>query len=303
MKASRLFQYMDREIVNNRTLPFFINATFNIPFVLTAVLGNALLLVSFARTPSLLSSSNVLLIGLALSDLLVGLFVQPLYVAKEFQQYFLEVNQETYEIILKYFATFLCAVSFQTVILLTVERYLALCFHLRYREIITVKRVVRLVVLLWICNGIVSFLLVTMVSPMLYERIAMAYICVCLVFNAFLQYKIYCVVKRHQRQIEDQMNSISMQSTVNITRFRKTFICTFYIYVIFTLSLVPYLAVVGAIMLSGPEIPQSLSLPYQISYTSIFINSSLNPLLFSWRLPEIRAAAKSTLRKIFACEL
>ena len=50
-------------------------------FTLTALTGNGLVLIgTIWKTPSLHSPSNVLLFGLALSDSVVGLIVQPLYV-------------------------------------------------------------------------------------------------------------------------------------------------------------------------------------------------------------------------------
>ena len=43
---------MSFRITDNRTLPFFINGIVNIPFCVSAVIGNGLILVSFARTLS-----------------------------------------------------------------------------------------------------------------------------------------------------------------------------------------------------------------------------------------------------------
>lgn len=73
--------------MNDTTVPFLINAALNLPFCLIACMGNSLILVSFARTPSLLSPSNVLLIGLAISDLCVGLIAQPVYMAWKLHQH------------------------------------------------------------------------------------------------------------------------------------------------------------------------------------------------------------------------
>ena len=60
---------------------YFINAAVNIPFSIIATLANALVIISIWRSRSLRTPANMLLIGLALSDLGVGLFVQPFFIA------------------------------------------------------------------------------------------------------------------------------------------------------------------------------------------------------------------------------
>ena len=57
-----------------------LNCIFNIPTSVAAAFGNLLVLVSIWRTSSLHLPSFVLLFNLALSDLCVGLIVQPAFV-------------------------------------------------------------------------------------------------------------------------------------------------------------------------------------------------------------------------------
>lgn len=51
------------------------------------LVGDALVLVSISRTPSLIRPSNVLLPCLAFNGLCIGLFFQPLYIEFEFAQF------------------------------------------------------------------------------------------------------------------------------------------------------------------------------------------------------------------------
>ena len=60
-----------------------INCALNVPLMLIAIIGNTLVLSSIWKTPSLRSPSTVFLSSLAVSDLLVGLVVQPVYIANE----------------------------------------------------------------------------------------------------------------------------------------------------------------------------------------------------------------------------
>ena len=59
------------------------NCILNAPLMLLSTIGNALVLVVILGTPSLRSPSVIVLCNLAVSDLLVGLVVQPVYVAAE----------------------------------------------------------------------------------------------------------------------------------------------------------------------------------------------------------------------------
>lgn len=288
---------------NTSTPPFVIIAVANIPFIVTSVIGNALILVTFARNPSLRSPSNVLLIGLALSDVLVGLIIQPLYVVKVFHQHSMARGGiDTLNALVTFFSYFLCAVSFQTVTLLSIDRLLALYLHLRYQEFVTVRRVAGLLAIVWVCNGVFSCVLLNF--PGYSDYFGAPFACLCLAVNALLYFKVYRVVRRHQQQISIQLHSQSNEHTVSMVRFRKTFISMFYVYFVFLLSYIPYLATTTTIIISsGPEVPDSLILPREISFTIVYINSSLNPLLFSWKLSDIRAAVKCTVRDAFACLL
>ena len=66
---------------------YIVNAAFNVPLFIVTIVGNILVLVSIARTSSLISPSSILLFGLALSDLCVGVIVQPLYIVWKFVQF------------------------------------------------------------------------------------------------------------------------------------------------------------------------------------------------------------------------
>ena len=102
----------------------------------------------------------MLLIGLALSDLGVGLILQPLYIA--FLLSFAKngavpLTCVTF-VVISIFGPVLTCVSFGTVVTISVERYLALCLHLRYDDVVTVKRVRIFLTSLWLVCGMSPFI-------------------------------------------------------------------------------------------------------------------------------------------------
>ena len=115
---------------------------FNSIFALPTVLANAMILAAFWKTPSLRQPSSILLCGLALTDLAVGLLVQPFFaVFKLGEMTCASIAVKAGWILYEAFGMFLGAVSALTITAISVERYLALFFHMRYEVVVTFKRV------------------------------------------------------------------------------------------------------------------------------------------------------------------
>ena len=95
--------------------------------------------VKFRRSGTL----KTLLLSLAVSDLGVGLLVQPLYIARIVNPtYFFKTVFMIIAILFPY-------ASFFLVVAIGVDRFLAIHLHLRYQELVTHKRVVALVISIW----------------------------------------------------------------------------------------------------------------------------------------------------------
>ena len=289
------------------TVPFLINAAFNLPFCLIASIANFLILVAFARTPSLLSPSNVFLISLAMSDLCVALIAQPVYMAWKFHQH---INQTPTMVgflgkTSMFVSSLLCAVSFMIVSCLIVsclivDRYLAVFLHLRYCAIVTVRRVSYCIVVLIFFPCLIASSLGAW-QPGYFEFIAAPSSILCLLVNAVLYFKIYRVVRRHQLQVWNRLTAFHNVSPKNVTTasFRRSFVNIFYVYVVCLVCYVPYIiTAINFCMQGGMEAPITAKFAFEVSWTITFINSSLNPLLFSWRLKNIQAAVKSALKEL-----
>uniref|UniRef100_A0A3B4HA61 G-protein coupled receptors family 1 profile domain-containing protein n=1 Tax=Pundamilia nyererei TaxID=303518 RepID=A0A3B4HA61_9CICH len=105
--------------------------------LLTVVL-NLLVVVSISHFKQLHTPTNALLLSLAMSDLLVGLLVMPI----EGLRYI-----ET-----PYLSYCLISVSLGSMVLISVDRYIAICDPLLYSSKITVNRVKLSVCVCWACS-------------------------------------------------------------------------------------------------------------------------------------------------------
>ena len=267
----------------------------------TAITANLLILMSIFKTPSLRSPSNTLLLGLALSDFCVGLMVQPvlqanlisqaqglsqLYCTTMFAQSFLGFS--------------LCGVSMATLTLITLDRYAALYFHLRYQQKVTTERVVAGLVIVWLFMW-------TAASTILWSGFEFAnHLSVVVTVTTFTTTVItYCliyrVVRRHAISIDSQMwahTGPRRRRELSMPHLKKSSFGTFIICFAFMLCFLPY-SIIRTIM-NVKETSGTMRSLYDLAILLVFCNSAINPLLCCWRFRTIRVAVIRTAKGIFS---
>ena len=136
------------------------NCVFNSFLSYTAIMLNIVTIHAIRKTSSLPNTLKTLLLNLAVSDIGVGLFVQPFYTSLLVK--WLRQNNpgcNTYMVFVITTSSFYQA-SFFGVVALSIDRFLAIHLHLRYKELVTQKRVVVAVISIWLLS---VFLPLTMV--------------------------------------------------------------------------------------------------------------------------------------------
>ena len=119
---------------------------------ITALLGNTLILVALRKDTSIHQPSKLLCRNLAITDLCVGIVVEPLYVA-----HWTSVVNKVWDIcyytyLTAYFPSItLCSVSLVTLTAISVDRLLALLLGLRYRQVVTLRRTRSIVIVVGLC--------------------------------------------------------------------------------------------------------------------------------------------------------
>ena len=110
--------------------------------MLLTIMGNVLVLTAMLKTP-LRSPSTIFLCSLAVSDLLVGFVVKPIYIG-----FRLNPGPEL-EHLAYILVSLACSVSLCTMTAISVDRFMALHFHLRYPDMMTNKRAVNISLSIW----------------------------------------------------------------------------------------------------------------------------------------------------------
>lgn len=107
---------------------------------------------------------------------------------------------------------------------------------------------------------------------------------------------IYKIARYHQNQIQDQRQFQNYQ-VVEAIRVKRSALNTFYVYII---SLACYLPnVLATILLEVDDTRMPTLIAYYMSSFFLFLNSSVNPLVYCWRYREVRNIVRNTMKKIF----
>ena len=270
------------------------------------VMLNIVLIFALRRTSSLPKTLKALILSVAVSDIGVGLLVQPLYIARllmEIKNTNHHWNQ-TYEDVVRTIGRTLGYVSFFGVTTISVDRFLAIHLHLKhqdlltYQEIVTYKRVVATVILSWILS---AFLALNGVLNSEYgcNIAGVAVGMACLLTMALIYFKIYIAVRRHTVQVHAQPAQAvapNEENRSNFERLRKTAVGTFYVYLLFLACHLP----IDIVILTGRQKNKRHLMIYAL--TLLYLSSSLVPLVYCWKFRHIRCAVKNILRDIFASQ-
>ena len=276
---------------------------FNAFLSYTAIMLNSVTIYALIKTSSLPKNSKTLLLSLAVSDLGVGSIVQPLHIAAlvmQLQPNF-ENNPTFKATLIAHLISehLLCIASFLCVTTVTVDRFLAVHFYLRYNELVTHKRVVAAVISVWVLSAIFS--LIGLLVParkgafVIFATIGS----ICLIATAGLYYKIYLAVRHHANQIHAlQVQEARNDEMANAARLRKSAVATFYVYLVFLVCYLPRICFYVALTISGSSTATKVLSDYTI--TLVLLNSSLNPLIYCWKMSDVRHTIMDILRKIWA---
>ena len=278
----------------------------------TAIMLNCVAIHAIRRTPSLPQTLQILLLNLTVSDLGVGLVLQPCYVASSVMKLlgYTEndlVYKATYYVY-DFSSTIFAGASFLCVVALSLDRFLAINFCLRYKHLTPRKRVVGIVVAIWLFSIILSLTVVWI--P--WYTVLLMFAIVDSIFeitSTILNLMIYRAAKAHLNQLQSLELTTSLPAPnvssggemANVARVRKFAKLSTCIYLAFVVCYLPYTCMTWIVGLAGKQRTTLQFQAMKLTETLVYLNSSINPLIYCLTLRSLRVTIKNMIQTLACC--
>ena len=284
----------------------------NIFLSIFATLGNVLVLVALRNVSSIHPPTKLLFRCLAITDLCVGLLGQPLYVYDRYITNYLDIGNRIVELVYVYLfiISVLVVVSIFTSAAISVDRLLALLLGLRYRHVVTLCRVRVVIACVW-------FIVVSNASLLCVARILShdklklasswtlrAFGIFSIIVSTFSYTKIFFTLRHQQAQVQDHVQpeqSSRVRSVLNIARYKKTVYSVAWIQFAMLACYGPYIVMAFLYHFGNVGYSTEVIIADEVFRCLLFLNSSLNPVLYCWRIKDVRQEVKNIIRKCLCC--
>ena len=271
----------------------------NAVLALVSSCNNFVVIYTIGRTPSIQVPSNILVMGLAISDFAVGVFVQPAYcIFKYFDM------KRSASLFCTFFSIYIYSIwTFATVSLLTLtaitaDRFLAVHLHLRYQELVTTRRYGILLGCIWVVSTLISICRMQLKHLSFVGILGVLTFVLIITLNLYFLIKIFQVIRRHSVQIQAQQQSI--QQSIDMPRYKKSVNTMYYVIGAFLLCYVPYVGTMVVDSDANKKMTQHYLVLSFFTETLVMFNGVLNPIIYCWRIRDMRQAAFELFRKYFS---
>ena len=268
----------------------FFTVVFNSVVCPFTILLNILSIVVVITKPRLKTKSNCQLACLAVTDVLVGLTVQPFYITSAIL--LLQGNTASSEFCWILAATetlgrILCRASIIHLVLLSLERYIAIIHPYVHHTEVTRSRIVTVSVAGWIVNFLLH--VPEFFDPGLALRIVNSLLLVYVAVVIFCQVSVCREIRRHEKLIAAQQ--VSEEAKERFLNDQKATKITTAIVVAAVISYVPMFVFRAFLLKFGKHISLNVAYPCQMFIgTLVMFNSFVNSLIYAVRVRAFRIA-------------
>ncbi|XP_031566564.1 beta-1 adrenergic receptor-like [Actinia tenebrosa] len=297
---------------------------------------NSLVLFSIWKTPSLHKPSFILIANLAITDLVVGFIAEPLMALtniaalKEWTWLFCHIW-----IIGRAVGYTMGAMSLNTLAAISVDRLLAIKLKERYRSVVTMKRVFAVLLGFWTSTCCFSVLInsyidkvVIILSVYLFVLVGTLTFCYASSFYSLRKLtspvtpnNIGSRINTDESQISPPLQPTSLQpsslqppprlpyanSIFRVSRFKRSLNTMLLMLMIIIFFYFPYFCALVMTAVIYKVVPNASHSQFRmLNYKCmtmgeliVFVNSTMNPVIYLWRLKDIRQGAITVMRRIF----
>ena len=249
---------------------------------------NVLIIISVKTKVFLRTKSNIALACLAVTDAVMGLIGQPVFISLVITHLqgddALNLKQAVVNV---FILRLLTTSSLFHLAMITVERYIAIKHSLRYTTIVTEVRLICSSAFLWIIAFLLTLPVILQNSNMI-RKISSVTMASCLAIIAFCQVVLYREARRHQRQTIEQQ--ISMEVKQRKLKEKKALKTTTIVLFFLLLNYSPLLFVQILFNIYIIESDNSRVILTLTAIFSVIANSLVNPIIYCVRVRQFRVA-------------
>ena len=269
----------------------------NILLSIITFFGNATVLLALSKVSTLHPASKLLFRTLAATDFCVGVISQPLTVVSLMSEIHGQFNVCRYASTVRFLISYvLCTMSLLTTAAINLDRLLALSLRLRYRQFVTLKRMYVIVTAFWVLT--IPFSVMSLISERITSWVFTIVLLSCFIISGISYAKIFRILHHNQTQVNSlpvcQMQPNPVR-TPNTEVYKKTVSTIMWVQIGLVVCYVPYL-VIGLVLRRNQTV--AIVLAWRCTGTLLYFNSSLNPVLYCWKMSSVKKAMKETVRKI-----
>ena len=189
----------------------------------------------------------------------------------------------------------LCSVSILTSTAVSVDRLLALLLGLRYRHVVTLRQVRVVIICVWFIGASVGSIRIWRTDITL--MLASVFLTLSLVISIFWYTRIH--LKLRHRQVQQQ-NSVpkrqanGVDTTLNVARYKKSVSSILWVQLALVACYCPWVFLAILFVSSGKE----NDVAWLTITALVHFNSTLNPILYCWKIGEVRQTVKDTIKML-----
>ena len=273
-------------------------AALNTFLSITAILGNILILIALNKVTSICPPTKLLFRCLAVTDLCVGLITQPLFTVTLLTGF----NVHLYVFLIPVVSSLvLCGVSLLTSTAISVDRLLALSLGLRYRYVVTLRRLRSLIISFWFLIGAsVGCVFISGINYFVNAVVMLILLLISAISYANVHFRLrhqQLHVQGHVHQRQQLPPNGVVPTALNVARYKKT--VSFITWV--QLGLFACYSPLCITIVSSHFVEFSGDNIINFFVCLLFLNSSLNPILYCWKIREVKQAVKDIIRQLNCC--
>ena len=287
-------------LTENTYILLVFSTVFSLIAVLPTILLNSLVIFAVITRRRLQSNSNILLACLASTDLLTGLVVQPIRIAVEMNRI---LGVGPFCTIEKMFAASLVVANIASLchlVLISVDRYIAIKYSLKYQSLVTKHRILFGELLAWAFIMLVAIpeiiLAVINVETKIFMQLGHAIpIIICSVFLHVVIYTncyIFSETRRQKRRL--QTEQVPQEEAKRIKKDNKAVNTLVIIFAALIISYLPAFFNSGIIILRSSKHSSDRKFTAVnvvvtwFTFSVVLLGSLVNPIIYCWRSKKLR---------------